>query len=370
MKPRLLLLLVNLAVLAAWLGQWGSATPGPTGTRNATGLHSGAYAPRCGTDRAVVPAPRRLRRVGRDRTRRRPSPAAGATLEELWRAPGDDVAVDPGHREPRARRRPRLVPRRRRRGRGRHASDGARVGRGRPRRAAVPRDRGEARADRRARWRRGRRDAHLRRARPSCRAPGSTGSSPSRRAAPTKVQALGNVVVVKEDAPPDVGDPAIASETPTLASTGGDTSALTTRTPPDESLLRYSVADSLAGEGAVRRDVRDAEVLLEPDVRAGRRRRRGGRSAASRATTSASSTSRCTRTTIPAKGFNRWMQEWKLPTEPWTFLVGADGKIVERFEGTVSVNELETAVREKLIARLSRCRRGARRRCWARAPSG
>jgi len=52
----------------------------------------------------------------------------------------------------------------------------------------------------------------------------------------------------------------------------------------------------------------------------------------------------------PAKGFNRWMQEWKLPTEPWTFLVGADGRIVERFEGTVSVAELEAAVRERLAA--------------------
>ena len=73
--------------------------------------------------------------------------------------------------------------------------------------------------------------------------------------------------------------------------------ALTTRTPPDESLLRYSVADSLERKGAVRRDVRDAEVLLEPDLRAGRRRRRGGVATASRARTSASSTSRCSRTT-------------------------------------------------------------------------
>ena len=40
----------------------------------------------------------------------------------------------------------------------------------------------------------------------------------------------------------------------------------------------------------------------------------------------------------PAKGYNRWMKEWKLPTEPWTFLVGTDrGTIVDRFEGTVSV---------------------------------
>ena len=59
------------------------------------------------------------------------------------------------------------------------------------------------------------------------------------------MQALGNVVVVAEDDAPDVGDAAIASDTPTLSSTGGDTSSLTTRTPPDESLLRHSVAESL-----------------------------------------------------------------------------------------------------------------------------
>ena len=46
----------------------------------------------------------------------------------------------------------------------------------------------------------------------------------------------------------------------------------------------------------------------------------------------------------PAKGFNRFMQEWSLETEPWTFVVGADGKIVERFEGAVSVLELEEAL--------------------------
>ena len=51
----------------------------------------------------------------------------------------------------------------------------------------------------------------------------------------------------------------------------------------------------------------------------------------------------------PAQGFNQWVKEWKLPTEPWTFLVNGKGTIVDRFEGTVSVNELETAVREKLV---------------------
>ncbi len=162
-----------------------------------------------------------------------------------------------------------------------------------------------------------------------------------------KVQALGNVVVVKEDGPPDVGDPAIASQTPTLASSDGDTAALTTRTPPDEDLLRYSVAESLEARvpfvvtfatpkycssrtcGPVvdvveevskrfeGKDVRFIHVEVYED-------------------------------NDPANGFNRWMQEWKLPTEPWTFVVDADGTIAARFEGTVSVNELEQAVRDSL----------------------
>ena len=46
----------------------------------------------------------------------------------------------------------------------------------------------------------------------------------------------------------------------------------------------------------------------------------------------------------PAKGENRWVREWKLPSEPWVFLVGADGKIKARFEGTASVGELDAAV--------------------------
>lgn len=163
-----------------------------------------------------------------------------------------------------------------------------------------------------------------------------------------KVQALGNVVVVEEDAPPDVGDPAIASATPTLSSTGGDVSTLTTRTPPDEALLRYSVADSLAAKvpfvvtfatpkfcssrtcGPV------VDVVEEVSRRLGEENVRFIHVEVFEGND-------------PAKGFNRWMREWNLPTEPWTFLVGADGKIAARFEGTVSVHELEQAVLEKLL---------------------
>ena len=165
----------------------------------------------------------------------------------------------------------------------------------------------------------------------------------------TKVQALGNVVVVKNDPPPDVGDPAIASDTPTLSSAGGGAAAITTRTPPDESLLQYSVADSLAAKvpfvvtfatpkfcssrtcGPVVDVVEEVQHRLEgEDLRFIH--------------------VEVYEDNDPALGYNEWMGDWKLRTEPWTFLVGSNGQIVDRFEGTVSVNELETAVREKLLA--------------------
>jgi hypothetical protein len=53
----------------------------------------------------------------------------------------------------------------------------------------------------------------------------------------------------------------------------------------------------------------------------------------------------------PSKGVNRWVRQWNLPTEPWTFLVGRDGRVKAKFEGAVSVGELRAAVRRTLLAR-------------------
>ncbi len=158
-----------------------------------------------------------------------------------------------------------------------------------------------------------------------------------------KVQALGNVVVSAEDSAPGPGDPAPRSETPTLASAGGDLSKLTTRTPPDTSLLRYSVASSL------RAKVPFVVTFSTPkfcssrtcgpvvDVVEETARRFEGKG------------TRFIHVEVyegndPARGFNQWIQEWGLETEPWTFLVGRDGRIIERFEGAVSVRELEEAL--------------------------
>ena len=46
----------------------------------------------------------------------------------------------------------------------------------------------------------------------------------------------------------------------------------------------------------------------------------------------------------PSAGRNRWVSEWRLPSEPWVFLVGADGRIKSRFEASVSYGELVAAI--------------------------
>src|SRR5206468_430463 len=59
------------------------------------------------------------------------------------------------------------------------------------------------------------------------------------------IQALGNVVVAARSTEPALGARAPASQTPTIASVHGDLRLLTTASPPDRSLLRWSVAGSL-----------------------------------------------------------------------------------------------------------------------------
>ena len=44
------------------------------------------------------------------------------------------------------------------------------------------------------------------------------------------------------------------------------------------------------------------------------------------------------------------VKEWNLPSEPWVFIVGQDGRVVERYEGLVSSEELEGAIEKALAA--------------------
>jgi hypothetical protein len=46
----------------------------------------------------------------------------------------------------------------------------------------------------------------------------------------------------------------------------------------------------------------------------------------------------------PAKGVNRWVKEWRLPTEPFTYVVDRAGVVRSKLEGAYSVAELKRAV--------------------------
>lgn len=155
-----------------------------------------------------------------------------------------------------------------------------------------------------------------------------------------RIQAVGNVVVKPETDAPDVGEKVPASKTPTLAN--ATVEQLTTSAEPDRELYRASIAAALASREpfvvvfATPRYCTSRTCGPAVDVVSEVRERHPGL--------------RFIHVEIyedndPAKGENRWVREWGLPSEPWVFLVGADGTVRERFEGTVSVRELDAAAR-------------------------
>ncbi len=164
------------------------------------------------------------------------------------------------------------------------------------------------------------------------------------------IQGVLELIVKRHTTAPDVGDKAIPSETPTLRSAHGDLAKLTTASPPDRALLRYSIADSLRAHQpfvvafATPRFCTSRTCGPVVDVVEAVRRR-------------------FARTGIRfihveiyedndiAKGPNRWVKQWRLPSEPFVFLVGRDGRIKARFEGSVSAAELAAAVRRTLLGR-------------------
>jgi hypothetical protein len=162
-----------------------------------------------------------------------------------------------------------------------------------------------------------------------------------------RIGGIRQLVVHTRSVTPAIGARAYPSETPTLTSTGGRVAELTTRIPPDRALLRYSIAGSLHAHAPfvvtfatprycvsrtcgpvvdvvdhvrrqfARTDIRfiHVEIYAQNDPRNGR---------------------------------NRWVEEWRLPSEPWTFLVGRDGRIKAKFGGSMSGRELVHAIRANL----------------------
>lgn len=160
------------------------------------------------------------------------------------------------------------------------------------------------------------------------------------------IQGLGTLDVTAHSSSVAVGAKAPRSRNPTLAT--APAARITTSRPPDLPLLRYSVAGSLAAHRPFVVTFATPKFCASRTcgpvvdvVEAVRRRyeRRGIRFIHVEVFTD----------NDPNRGYNRWMREWGLASEPWVFLVGADGHVKAKFEGSLSERELAAAVRAKLL---------------------
>ncbi len=161
-----------------------------------------------------------------------------------------------------------------------------------------------------------------------------------------RIQAVGVLDVTAHASSRAVGARAPRSATPTLATAAA--ARITTSRPPDLPLLRYSIAGSLAAHKpfvvtfATPKFCTSRTCGPVVDVMEAVRKRfapRGVRFIHVEVF----------RDNNPQRGYNRWMRQWGLRTEPWVFLVGRDGRIKAKFEGSVSASELGAAVRAKLL---------------------
>jgi hypothetical protein len=141
--------------------------------------------------------------------------------------------------------------------------------------------------------------------------------------------------------PPRVGEKAIRIHTKTLTDVGGDANQLDTRRPVAKDLLVDDFADVLGKRPAV---ITFATPLL----------------CQSRVCGPVVDVVEQVKATAPKdvafihqeiyndnavnKGYRPQVGAWRLPTEPWTFVIDRDGRIADRFQGAFSPGELQRAV--------------------------
>ena len=142
-------------------------------------------------------------------------------------------------------------------------------------------------------------------------------------------------------APPDVGQPAIAIHTPTVAQAGGNVASIDTRVPPAPDLLKQDFAAVLGHTPVVllfatpalcQSRVCGPVVDIEEQVRS----EVGSRVAFIHM--------EIYNQNDVAKGFRPQVRSYRLPPEPWLFVVDRSGRITARFEGAFSAGELKAAL--------------------------
>ena len=141
--------------------------------------------------------------------------------------------------------------------------------------------------------------------------------------------------------PPAIGDKAISISTPTVASVAGDVASIDTRVPPAPQLHQEDFAKVLGRKPAVL-------LFATPQL------------CQSKVCGPVVDVTAQVQSTAPkdvafihmeifngndiSKGTRSQVNAYKLPTEPWAFVVDRTGKVTARFEGAFSPQELQRAV--------------------------
>jgi hypothetical protein len=151
------------------------------------------------------------------------------------------------------------------------------------------------------------------------------------------------LTVSARNGPPDVGDRAIRVNTLTAADVGGDLTKLSTRVPPAADLLKDDFADVLGKKPVVLLFATPAlcqsrtcgpVVDIAEQVRA-----QNGKGVTF-------IQQEIYQDNDPGKPVRPQVARWRLPTEPWAFVIDRHGRIASRFEGVFSVGELARAVQQ------------------------
>ena len=152
---------------------------------------------------------------------------------------------------------------------------------------------------------------------------------------------VGEIMVGEKGGPPQVGEPAIKVHTQTPADVGGDLTKLSTRKPPPREMLQADFADVVGKKPAVLLFATPAlcasrtcgpVVDIAEQVRA-----QNGKGVTF-------IQQEIYQDNDPGKPFRQQVLAWRLPTEPWAFVIDRRGKVAARFEGVFSVGELARAV--------------------------
>jgi len=151
------------------------------------------------------------------------------------------------------------------------------------------------------------------------------------------------VITPAQDKVPEVGEQAPKVQTDTVASAGGNVEAIDTRRPTSDMHADFS---KVVGSKPVALLFATPQLCQSRvcgpvvDVALQQRARFGDEVQFIHQEVYAGND--------PGKGLRKPLQQFNLPTEPWLFVVGRDGKITARLEGSFGFNAFEKAIRAAL----------------------